>query len=48
MGLLELFPLALMMIVYLGITGVFIYLILRFIRAHERIAESIERISNKP
>ena len=37
-----------MLLLYLGITGVFIYLILRFIRAHERVAESIERISNKP
>ncbi|GEM_PF-3958517 len=34
--------------VYLGIIGFMIYLILRFIRAHERIADSIEKLANKP
>lgn len=41
------FPVVLAAIVYLIIIGFFIYLIIRFIRAHERIADSIEKLANK-
>jgi hypothetical protein len=34
-------------IVYLVIIGFIVHLVLRFVRAHERIAESIERISDR-
>ena len=43
----ELFPVVLMFVAYLGVIGFFIYLTLRFIRAHEHIAEAIERHLNK-
>ena len=41
-------PLAVVLIVYLGIVWIFFHLALRVIRALERIAESVDRISNGP
>ncbi|MEE3336490.1 MAG: hypothetical protein VX255_08855 [Candidatus Latescibacterota bacterium] len=47
-GMIEVLPFLLGVVIYLGIGGFLVYLALRFVRAAEKLAHSAEQIANKP
>ncbi|MBD06247.1 MAG: hypothetical protein CME24_18085 [Gemmatimonadetes bacterium] len=48
LGMIEVLPFLLGVVIYLGIGGFLVYLALRFVRAAEKLAHSAEQIANKP